>query len=161
MGNCSAVKGKLRPANAVYPRQSASGFDRKRDSVSKVADEEDVDLIICAFCFITSAGVRMAQEMSSAREEAAEWMMGCGRSGVEWRVGLCFARRDFVLSYVVKNAPAKSKFASVSGPQELARACRLNGHTRWKSCYDNASNSLVQASKERGSIDSLRAFVEE
>lgn len=31
---------------------------------------------IWAFCLITSAGVRMAQETSSAMEEAAEWIRG-------------------------------------------------------------------------------------
>ena len=34
---------------------------------------------ICAFCLMTSAGVRMAQETSSAREEAAAWITGVGR----------------------------------------------------------------------------------
>lgn len=33
---------------------------------------------ICAFCFMTSAGVRMAQETSSAREEAVACMKGVG-----------------------------------------------------------------------------------
>jgi hypothetical protein len=39
---------------------------------------EDTETI-CAFCFITSAGVRMAQETSSAREEAEAWMTARGR----------------------------------------------------------------------------------
>ena len=32
-----------------------------------------------AFCLMTSAGVRMAQETSSARAEAEAWMIGWGR----------------------------------------------------------------------------------
>jgi hypothetical protein len=34
---------------------------------------------IWAFCLMTSAGVRMAQDTNSAREEAAAWMTGVGR----------------------------------------------------------------------------------
>jgi hypothetical protein len=56
---------------------------------------------ICAFCLMTSAGVRMAQETSSAREEAL------GRTPLgEEDVVLRFVKRVFVRSYVVKKAPA-------------------------------------------------------
>ena len=41
-------------------------------------EEEEVETI-CAFCFITSAGVRMAQETISAREEAEAWTKAMGR----------------------------------------------------------------------------------
>lgn len=62
---------------------------------------------ICAFCLITSAGVRMAQETSSATEEAVACMMGCGSKGDEPdSVGLRSVNTDFTPSYVVKNAPA-------------------------------------------------------
>lgn len=56
---------------------------------------------------MTSAGVRMAQETSSAREEAAAWMTGVGRRpwGCE-EVELRLWKRDLVRSYVVKKAPA-------------------------------------------------------
>ena len=46
-------------------------------------DAEPADTI-CAFCLMTSAGVRMAQETSSAREEAAAWITGVGRRPVGW-----------------------------------------------------------------------------
>lgn len=37
--------------------------------------------IICAFCFKTSAGVRIKHDTSSAVAEAALWMKGWGISG--------------------------------------------------------------------------------
>ena len=39
---------------------------------------DGVWLAICAFCLITSAGVRIAQETSSAVLEAREWRRGIG-----------------------------------------------------------------------------------
>lgn len=66
------MKGRLRPASAVYPLHRASGFDLNFFKVTMVALVGEVLETICAFCFITSAGVRMAQETSSAREEAVE-----------------------------------------------------------------------------------------
>jgi hypothetical protein len=55
---------------------------------------------ICAFCLMTSAGVRMAQETSSAREEAVAWMRGVGMRPSGWVevVGLRRVKRDFVRS---------------------------------------------------------------
>lgn len=48
-----------------------------------VVDEEDEPrTTICAFCFRTSAGVRMKQETSSPVEEAAAWRIGRGMRGV-------------------------------------------------------------------------------
>ena len=44
-----------------------------------VLEEEEGTETICAFCFITSAGVRMAQETSSAKEEAEAWTKAMGR----------------------------------------------------------------------------------
>jgi hypothetical protein len=44
-----------------------------------VAFDAEPEDTICAFCLMTSAGVRMAQETSSAREEAAAWITGMGR----------------------------------------------------------------------------------
>ena len=35
--------------------------------------------MICAFCLRTSAGVRIRQEMASAKEEAVAWRSGVGR----------------------------------------------------------------------------------
>lgn len=66
---------------------------------SAEVDEEEEEDTICAFCLITSAGVRIAQETSSASEEAAAWMTGTGRmpSGREGVV-LRLVKRDFVRS---------------------------------------------------------------
>lgn len=41
---------------------------------------------ICAFCFSTSAGVRMKQETSSAEEDAIAWTTGVGREWVKGRM---------------------------------------------------------------------------
>lgn len=43
-------------------------------------------VIICAFCFRTSAGVRIRQETSSAVLEARVWDSGVGREVLERRV---------------------------------------------------------------------------
>ena len=50
----------------------------------------------------------MAQETSSAMEDALAWMTGRGMrpSGCVDVEGLIFVKKDFVRSYVVKNAPA-------------------------------------------------------
>ena len=76
MGNCSAVKGKFLPASAVYPLQSAKGFDLNLARVWIVALVEEPDETICAFCLMTSAGVRIAQDTSSAAEDARAWATG-------------------------------------------------------------------------------------
>lgn len=55
---------------------------------------------------MTSAGVRMAHETSSAIEDAAEWMIGCGSRGEPEKVGLYLEKVDLTPSYVVKKAPA-------------------------------------------------------
>lgn len=79
--------------------------------VALLEEEEGPAETIWAFCLMTSAGVRMAQETSSAREEAAAWMAGVGRrpfgcEGVVLRV----EKRDLVRSYVVKKAPAVMEY---------------------------------------------------
>lgn len=53
---------------------------------------------ICAFCFRTSAGVRMRQETSSPVDEARAWRTGVGIRGAveEGRVGFRVWRRDLV-----------------------------------------------------------------
>lgn len=59
------------------------------------------DETICAFCLITSAGVRMAQETSSAVDEAAAWSKGTGIRPLGCEVllvGLRWVKRDFVRS---------------------------------------------------------------
>ena len=53
---------------------------------------------IWAFCFITSAGVRMAQETSSAKEEAEAWIRGRGRIVVLEEVVFQAVKRHFVCS---------------------------------------------------------------
>lgn len=41
------------------------------------------DWTICAFCFRTSAGVRIRQETISAVDEAMAWIIGVGREWVK------------------------------------------------------------------------------
>lgn len=55
---------------------------------------------ICAFCLITSAGVRMAHETSSAMEDAPACRSGVGMRpfGCEEVVGLRLVKRAFVRS---------------------------------------------------------------
>lgn len=76
MGNCRPVKGKLRATSAVYPLQSRKGLLRNLDRTWSVVlwlqRFEPRAATICAFCFNTSAGVRMKQETSSAEEDAIE-----------------------------------------------------------------------------------------
>lgn len=69
--------------------------------------EEPADTI-CAFCLMTSAGVKMAHDTSSAMEDAAAWITGEGTMplGCFAVDGLIPVRKDFVPSYVVKKAPA-------------------------------------------------------
>lgn len=75
-GNWIAVKGKFLAARAVYPLQSWDGCVLNFCSVIDVAlflmeDAVLEDLVtIWAFCFRTSAGVRIKQETSSAVDEA-------------------------------------------------------------------------------------------
>ena len=64
--------------------------------------EEGDFLMICAFCFRTSAGVRIRQETASAREEAVACRRGVGIRG-DWNslgesVWLREWRRDLVAS---------------------------------------------------------------
>ena len=94
------MKGRLRPANAVYPRHNAKGFDRNFESVWIVAWVGDPALTICAFFLITSAGVRMAQDTSSASEDALAWITGVGTRPLGWVVvdGLTRVRSAFVRS---------------------------------------------------------------
>lgn len=62
------------------------------------AEEEDF-CTIWAFCLSTSAGVRMKHDTSSAREEAAEWIIGRGIRGLpKEETGLTRVSRDFVPS---------------------------------------------------------------
>lgn len=61
--------------------------------------EEWSEDTICAFCFITSAGVRMAQDTSSASEEAAAWITGVGSKPLGCEdVEFSSVKRDFVRS---------------------------------------------------------------
>jgi len=63
-----------------------------------LVEERSADTI-WAFCLMTSAGVRMAQETSSARDEAAAWMTGVGRRPLGCEdVELRSVKRDFVRS---------------------------------------------------------------
>ena len=43
-----------------------------------MAFADDSAETICAFCLMTSAGVRMAQDTNSAMDEAAAWITGVG-----------------------------------------------------------------------------------
>lgn len=61
-------------------------------------EERSADTI-CAFCLMTSAGVRMAQDTSSAREEAAACMTGVGSKPLGCDdVELRLVKSDFVRS---------------------------------------------------------------
>lgn len=62
-------------------------------------DWDEEEETICAFCFMTSAGVRMAQDTSSAREEAEAWTNAMGKMPLG-EVEEVFQRvkRDFVCS---------------------------------------------------------------
>jgi hypothetical protein len=67
----------------------------------------DPALTICAFCLITSAGVRIAHETSSASDDALAWTNAIGRTPLgDEVVVLSCVKSVFVRSYVVKNAPA-------------------------------------------------------
>ena len=92
------MKGRLRPASAVYPFHSWAGELNFRRAIkvavpskALVGVVEEVFLTICAFCLRTSAGVRMRQETSSPVEEARAWATGVGR-------GVWFSRRDLLPS---------------------------------------------------------------
>jgi hypothetical protein len=62
---------------------------------------------------MTSAGVRMAQDTSSARLDADAWTTATGKMVLPVPSFFVFNRvnKDFVCSYVVKNAPAGKKAA--------------------------------------------------
>lgn len=85
-------------------------------------DDDDDDVTICAFCFRTSAGVRMKHETHSAAEEASPLMTGVGR--VNGRGFLTIepspsfvaseCRMCLTPSYVVKKAPAEIENQSLS-----------------------------------------------
>ena len=53
-----------------------------------MADTEAVVLTIWEFCFMTSAGVRMAHETSSAVPDAAAWTVAMGSRGEPLIFGL-------------------------------------------------------------------------
>ena len=78
-------------------------------------EEEEAMLTTCAFCLMTSAGVRTAQETISAADEATPWIRGTGR--VNAVLGLAVEedgvspRMRFTDSYVVKNAPARTRMS--------------------------------------------------
>lgn len=94
------MNGRFLPAKAVYPLQSASGFDLNLVRVWIVAFVGEEDATICAFCFITSAGVRMAHDTNSAMDDAPAWRMGVGIRpvGEDAVLGFKRAKRDFVRS---------------------------------------------------------------
>lgn len=69
--------------------------------------EDEPAVTICAFCLMTSAGVRMAQDTSSARDDAPACTTAIGRTPFgDEVVVLRRVKSDLVRSYVVKNAPA-------------------------------------------------------
>ena len=69
-------------------------------SVCKVALVLEPADTICAFCLMTSAGVKIAQETSSAMEDAPAWRIGVGIRpfGEEDVLGLTLVKRIFVRS---------------------------------------------------------------
>lgn len=75
--------------------------------VCTVAFVGDPALTIWAFCLMTSAGVRIAHDTSSASDDAPAWTTAIGRTPFgDEEVVLSLVKSDFVRSYVVKKAPA-------------------------------------------------------
>lgn len=99
------VKGRFLATRALYPLQSWDGCDLNFCSVINVAlfliieelvvvvlvleeeEEEGLVVTIWAFCFSTSAGVRMKQDTSSAVDEAR-----ASRTGIGIKEELCCGR---------------------------------------------------------------------
>jgi hypothetical protein len=72
-----------------------------------VAFVDEPALTICAFCLITSAGVKMAHETSSASDDALACTNAIGKTPFgDDDVVLSRVKSVLVRSYVVKNAPA-------------------------------------------------------
>ncbi|KAK2072380.1 hypothetical protein P8C59_006737 [Phyllachora maydis] len=90
--------GRFRADSAVYPdhirRQAPPSLRCIIRSASIEVETRNPETFpdeprsICAFCLITSAGVMMTHEASSAVADARAWMSGCGIVRAEW------ARRD-------------------------------------------------------------------
>ena len=87
-----AVNGKFLPASKSQPRHSCTGLLNFLSAATVALPSKilllvftgevfDEDLrTICAFCFRTSAGVRMKHDTISAVEEAMAFITGAGRS---------------------------------------------------------------------------------
>ena len=81
----------MRAASAVYPVHNCLGFALNFSKALRVACDAkgefdwDEDETTWAFCFRTSAGVRMRQETSSATQEEKEGRRGGGISRGESR----------------------------------------------------------------------------
>lgn len=78
------MKGRFLASSALYPRHNRVGFLLNPLIIFNVTEGPpfrvgvDEDTTTCAFCFRTSAGVRMKQETHSAREEEMAWTKGVG-----------------------------------------------------------------------------------
>lgn len=72
-------------------------------------DDDDDRSMTCAFCFRTSAGVRIRQDTSSPLQEAIELINGVGswRESESWLFSRI--REALEASYVVKKAPASNE----------------------------------------------------
>lgn len=92
----------------MYPLQRDNGLWRNLRSVRRVifvlvlgggdplmSFGVEVGLVLvlvytCAFCLITSAGVKIKQETDSATQEEREWIIGVGRGDCCVVVRVCF-----------------------------------------------------------------------
>jgi len=111
---------------------------------------------ICAFCLITSAGVRMVHEASSAPAEASAWTKASGTLE-----GSAEPRADLADSYVRKKAPAVEYHQAILSVRPKFRqrtGCSLEVNaveyldlllTCRQGCKNDTPNSLIQASKQR------------
>jgi hypothetical protein len=126
--------------------------------------------IIWAFCFSTSAGVSIRHDTISPVEEAIPCIIGVGRACVKGRrrlfrepsgkvlfppVMLVGASAEelyimlFTVSYVVKNAPARSTYIGSSAVMFLIPYLSIRvKHTSWNRREDHAPDALVQSSEE-------------
>jgi hypothetical protein len=112
--------------------------------VAFVGLEEDT---ICAFCLMTSAGVRMAQDTSSARLDADAWTRAMGRISLPLVLVFHVVNSDFVRSYVVKKAPATPAVSCCESVLDLYVALDSNGEvgrlTARQRSDDHAPDALV------------------
>jgi hypothetical protein len=111
-------------------------------SVAFVGLEEDT---ICAFCLMTSAGVRMAQDTSSARLDADAWTRAMGRISLPLVLVFHVVNSDFVRSYVVKKAPAAPAVSCCESVLDLHVVLDRHGKVEWLTARQRSDNHAPDA----------------